>query len=542
MRSITKYLLLLTLPSATIALAADAPPHFNHVIIVFQENRTPDSLFGSNPGFETGVDLVTHNDSRITCKTGSTTTTVPLTSVPLAYCYDIEHWKSSFDTMCDLQGTTCQMDKACHIPLISNTCTTPPPNPQYRYVDNSAPNYTVQPYFDIATNYGFANYAFQTNEGPSFPAHQFIISGTSAPVPPNDQSGKDTWFVDDNPYSDAANGCIAPQTEGVPLVDPLGKDKDSNGHGGSKWCYSNGTGTYCYAPPCFHHNTLATVADGIASWRYYTPTKPAIWNAPLGSQDICVPMTDPRTGRLVCTGSDYLNNVIVGNPAQMFVNDLGAGPNGTCNLAAVTFVVPDGRWSDHASSNSGWGPSWVADIIDAVGGKDNQGNLFPVQCGYWANTVVIVTWDDWGGWFDHVPPTVIRDGTSWGSGYAYGFRVPMLVVSQNTLAGTISGKCNSDGTCTNNVPPHVHDFGSILAFIEHNFGLTDIGYGTGGHYADYYAPDVNLQKGYYALGDFFSSSTRGFTTIPAPANQNYDFFLNQAGPAVDPDDDANETD
>jgi len=47
--------------------------------------------------------------------------------------------------------------------------------------------------------------------------------------------------------------------------------------------------------------------------------------------------------------------------------------------------------------------------------------------------------------------------------------------------------------------------------------------------------------GSFALRDFFSSSTRDFYRIPAPANQNWGFFLSQLG-AVDPDDDANEPD
>ena len=49
---------------------------------------------------------------------------------------------------------------------------------------------------------------------------------------------------------------------------------------------------------------------------------------------------------------------------------------------------------------------------------------------YWSNTAIIITWDDWGGWYDHVPPPkLVNDGTSWGSGYVYGFRVPLIVVS-----------------------------------------------------------------------------------------------------------------
>jgi len=103
--------------------------------------------------------------------------------------------------------------------------------------------------------------------------------------------------------------------------------------------------------------------------------------------------------------------------------------------------------SDHAGSvTTTGGPSWVAAIVNAIG-----------KSPYWANTAILITWDDWGGWYDHVaPPKVVTDGTSWGSGYVYGFRVPLIVISRYAKAAYIS---------------HVnHDFGSILNLnlIEEN--------------------------------------------------------------------------
>lgn len=82
---------------------------------------------------------------------------------------------------------------------------------------------------------------------------------------------------------------------------------------------------------------------------------------------------------------------------------------------------------------------------------------------YWSNTAILITWDDWGGWYDHVPPpSIVNDGMGWGSGYVYGFRVPLIVVSPYAKAGYVS---------------HVtHDFGSILKFIEQTFSLESLGY------------------------------------------------------------------
>src|SRR5437868_10602121 len=86
-----------------------------------------------------------------------------------------------------------------------------------------------------------------------------------------------------------------------------------------------------------------------------------------------------------------------------------------CQLPAVSWVIPTGQASDHPGNNNGTGPSWVASIVNAIGGSS-----------YWSNTAVIITWDDWGGWYDHVPPPkVIADRTSWGSGLC--LRVPRAI-------------------------------------------------------------------------------------------------------------------
>ena len=109
---------------------------------------------------------------------------------------------------------------------------------------------------------------------------------------------------------------------------------------------------------------------------------------------------------------------------------------------------------------------------------------------------------------NHVPPPkVLEDCAQWGCGYVYGFRVPLIVVSPYAKAGYIS---------------HVtHDFGSILHYIEQNFGLGSLGY------ADAYADD---------LSDCFDykQTPLTFHTISAPFDAAY--FLNDKSPATDPDD------
>jgi hypothetical protein len=277
----------------------------------------------------------------------------------------------------------------------------------------------------------------------------------------------------------------------------------------------------------------------------------------------------------VCQGSDWQNNVAsvfpnstgYPNSYSPILTDLGADTHQPqCTLPAVSWVVPDGAWSDHPDADPlGWGPSWVSAIVNAVGGYDNSGNQLATHCGYWANTVILVVWDDWGGWYDHVLPwrcsaalgCLGYDNGTGGVGgeYVYGFRVPFLVVSAYAKQGYISGKLPSPGEAQ----PYVHDFGSILNFIEWAFGqnaqpLHFAGYPpTSGisplyAYADVYAPDghVVYPPSQYSLFDFFDFSTqRTFNNFTQGLIPTYCFLtptdircLGTTFKPSDPDDDA----
>jgi hypothetical protein len=201
-------------------------------------------------------------------------------------------------------------------------------------------------------------------------------------------------------------------------------------------------------------------------------------------------------------------------------------------------VIPDEAHSDHPGFGS-LGPNYVANLVDLIGDstcKDSNGQT------YWQDTAIFITWDDWGGFYDHVkPPAVYRGETvnnqpvcppakapnGWGCGYVYGFRVPLLVVSAYTPAGYISGICQN-GSCQNNKFPFQHDFGSILRFTEINFGLGFIDQSGNNAYADRNARDN--QQGNVPLSEFFPGPYRGFTSI-LPTNSQYDtnYFLNYYG-------------
>jgi len=183
------------------------------------------------------------------------------------------------------------------------------------------------------------------------------------------------------------------------------------------------------------------MADLNFTWRYYAPNAGSIWTAPNAIQHICI--SSGAGGS--CTGTAWTQNVDL-KPADV-LTDIA-----NCQLRSVSWVIPTGANSDHASVNDGGGPSWVAAIVNAIGSSTSCDS----NTGYWKNTAIFITWDDWGGWYDHEPPTILPGIQG---DYQYGFRVPFLVVSAYTAAGLI------DNTR--------RDFGSVLRFIEHNFGLAE---------------------------------------------------------------------
>jgi hypothetical protein len=221
-----------------------------------------------------------------------------------------------------------------------------------------------------------------------------------------------------------------------------------------------------------------------------------------------------------------------------------------CELPAISWVMPDEAWSDHpGKKDRGLGPDWVTAIVNAIGESyKNSGG----GCDYWGYpahtgttpepTAVFITWDDWGGFYDHVlPPSVYTGNTydpetqrwlctlsdapnAWGCGYVYGFRVPLLVVSEYTQPRTISGAIPSPGETY-----FAHDFGSILRFTEDNFNLPPIAPQKPVKYtfADQNTLDTGPNGTWVPLWDFFTGSPRSFTKIrPLNAKHNAHYFMN----------------
>ena len=373
-----------TVPSPNPSPSA-GPAGIQHIVIIFQENRSVDNLFNGFPGADT-----------VTSGKNSSGGTVTLQPVSLAAPYDLDHSHTGFTT--EYNGGA--MNGFDQVKISPQPGFTPGPDPAYGYVPHSE----SAPYFALAQQFAFADEMFQTNQGPSFPAHQFIISGTSEP------STGSTLLASENvsfpPNVPRANqGCDSPAGSTVALIDPSGSESST-------------------IFPCFDHQTLADLLDakGI-SWKYYTPSPYFLWSGFDGISHIRY-------------GTDWAK---VSVPETNIFNDINLG-----QLPAVSWVVPTGANSDHANNNSNSGPSWVGDVVNAIGTSK-----------YWNNTAIFVTWDDWGGWYDHVTPHIYNS-------YELGFRVPLIVISPYAKAGYVS-----------HVP---HEFASILKFTETQFGLGSLGF------------------------------------------------------------------
>jgi phospholipase C len=255
-------------------------------------------------------------------------------------------------------------------------------------------------YWDYADHFVLDDNFFSSLMGPSFPNHLYIASGANGPV------------TNVNPFFILQGGVV-----------------------------NN-------PPPNFNWNTMSLtwstlaqeLSDANLPWVWYdgkvNPITPDIWNVlPLFSYF----QTHPAQLK------QHVKNT------RFFVSDIQGG-----SLPAVAWIIP-GAWrpptwpaacsnsatSEHPPARSDCGMDYVAYLVDQV-----------MQSKYWQSTAIVITWDDYGGFYDHVPPPQI-------DAYGEGFRVPTLVVSPWAKPHFI------DHT--------EYEFASLLRMAEVNFNLPTLG-------------------------------------------------------------------
>jgi phospholipase C len=320
----------------------------------------------------------------------------------------------------------------------------------YQYVNPAQ----IAPYWAIAQQYVLADQMFETEGSGSFTGHQDLIRGGTMIDSAQTQSLVD-FPTDPNPW-----GCDAPYGTTTPLLVWTGT-KIKVQRAGPFPCTTKFPGSGS------SYTTLRDLLDSKSvSWKYYTPklaSTGGLWNA----FDVIAP---------VRYGSEWTTNVI--SPETKIFSDISGG-----TLPAVSWVIPVNRNSDHPSAAVDNGPAWVASVVNAIGTSP-----------YWNSTAIIVTWDDWGGFYDQVPPPLFDH---WGG---LGFRVPMLVISpyaRETTPGTPGYISHTQ-----------YEFGSILRFIEDNWNLGQLG-----------TTDVRANS---IVDSFdFTQTPRSFQMIPSTRSRTF---------------------
>ncbi|MBV8344493.1 MAG: hypothetical protein JO190_05800 [Candidatus Eremiobacteraeota bacterium] len=377
-----------------------------HVVIMVQENRSFNNFFATFPG------------ANGTTKGKLGKKTIALKKVGLVWPCDFGHSRNGF--LEDYDGG--KMD-GFYLEGGGNgsQCVGKAGRKPYQYVDPAQ----IAPYWDIAEQYVLADAMFQTQGSGSFTGHQDLIRGGTTYDSALDESLVD--FPTAAPW-----GCDAPPKTKTSYLLWNGSAIHGEHNKGPFPCTNKFPGSGSY------YETLADELDAKSIlWKYYTPSiksEGSLWNA----FDMIAK---------VRYGSEWGASVVW--PETKIFTDIANSA-----LPPVSWVIPDAKNSDHpGSAATDTGPSWVASVVNAIG-----------ESPYWDSTAIIVVWDDWGGFYDAVPPPNPPYPDHWGGP---GFRVPCLIVSAYAREAVPSKPGYISHT--------QYEFGSILKFIEDNWGLPRLG-------------------------------------------------------------------
>jgi phospholipase C len=271
-----------------------------------------------------------------------------------------------------------------------------------QYVPGDLPNY-----WHWAEEHVLGDNFFASAQGPSFPNHLYTIAAQSGGAHENPiqlqelltERHRETGLF-------KAWGCDSIEEAYIPVTDSEGIAKK--------------------VPPCFDFLTegdLLTAAD--IPWAYYAATQYQngyIWSAYDAVRHI-------RENEAF-----WAEHVF---PVDDFAEHARRGL-----LPPVTWVTPRFEVSDHPEYSMCLGENWTTEIVNAV-----------MEGPHWEDTAIFLTWDDYGGFYDHVPPPQV-------DGFGFGIRVPLLVISPYAREGFVTHELG--------------EFSSVLRFIEDNWGLTQL--------------------------------------------------------------------
>jgi phospholipase C len=271
-----------------------------------------------------------------------------------------------------------------------------------QFLPDDLPNY-----WHWATEYVLGDNFFASAYGPSFPNHLYTIAAQSGGA--HENPVQDLDLLRERHQETGlfkAWGCDSIEEAYVPVEDREGNVKN--------------------VPPCFDFLTEADLlmAAGIP-WAYYSATNMQngyLWSAYSAIRHI---REDPDI---------WQRHVF---PVDDFARQAREGL-----LPPVTWVTPRFELSEHPEYSFCHGENWTTEIVNAV-----------MASPHWEDTAIFITWDDYGGFYDHVPPPQV-------DGFGFGVRVPLLIVSPYAKHGFVTDELG--------------EFSSVLRFMEDNWGLTQL--------------------------------------------------------------------
>jgi phospholipase C len=205
---------------------------------------------------------------------------------------------------------------------------------------------------------------------------------------------------------------VAAQSAGV--IDDggnLGAGENCDGNSTGTVTVIDANGTRSQHRPCFDLRTLPdSLTEADISWKYYA-----------------------EGGGVLYVIGHLHNSPFVASPDQ-FLTDAETG-----HLPAVSWLVPPGPASQHPPASVCEGESWTVNVLNAL-----------MQGPDWNSTAVFITWDDFGGFYDHVAPPQVDQ-------FGLGPRVPLLIISPYAKSGYVSHT--------------VYDHTSLLKFVETRYHL-----------------------------------------------------------------------
>ena len=394
-----------------IASSASAQPSpIQHVVVLYLENHSFDSLLGywcdENPGRCPDGGM----PAQVTLSNGTVVTPTVSPDIVPSVSHTVQSQQAAIDGgemdgWQKVQGCQASKKYAC----ISG------------YTPSQIPNLTA-----LADHFSISDRTFSMADSPSWGGHLYAAMGQL------------DGFEGNNPKPD----------KGVPAGPGWGCDSNKitqwiGQGGGVQWVpscipdYSLGLqngGAFEPTPVSAAPTILDRLGDAGLSWRIYGEPKPDTGGTQSGGYvwDIC-----PSFAECLDTGQKA-NNVA----SASFVRDAERG-----NLPNFSIITPGGKdapFSEHNGFSITAGDDWLGQVASAImSGPD------------WRSTVLFITWDDCGCFYDQVRPGVNPDGT------AQGPRSPLVIVSPFARSGF------TDTTATS--------FAGILSFTEHNFGLSPLG-------------------------------------------------------------------